>query len=67
MNQTDPALRALQYALLMAAINAARPVAAAVAPPLQAALGWPGVFVAAGGFQAAVAVLFLAAGRRERR
>ncbi len=55
MDATVPALRATHFAVLMALLNLPRAVVAPLAPALLEALGYAGLFVAAGAFQIAVA------------
>lgn len=56
MNHTEPTLRASHFAVLMALLNLPRAVAAPLAPGLLSALGYSGLFIAAGGFQVLCAV-----------
>jgi MFS family permease len=55
MDATMPALRASHFAVLMALLNLPRALVAPTAPAVLEALGYAGLFVAAGGFQVAMA------------
>jgi MFS family permease len=55
MDATVPAVRATHFAVLMALLNLPRAVVAPVAPAVLDALGYAGLFVAAGIFQVAMA------------
>lgn len=56
MDATMPALRASHFAVLMALLNLPRVVVAPAAPTVLDALGYAGLFVAAGLFQVAMTV-----------
>lgn len=55
MDATVPALRATHFAVLMALLNLPRAVVTPLAPTVLDALGYAGLFVAAGVFQVAMA------------
>jgi PAT family beta-lactamase induction signal transducer AmpG len=55
MDATIPAVRATHFTVLMALLNLPRAAVAPVAPALLDALGFPGLFVAAGVFQGVIA------------
>ena len=55
MGSTVPALRASHFAVLMALLNLPRAVVAPAAPAMLEALGYAGLFVAAGAFQLVMA------------
>jgi MFS transporter, PAT family, beta-lactamase induction signal transducer AmpG len=55
MDATLPALRATHFAVLMALLNLPRAVVAPAAPTVLDALGYAGLFMAAGAFQVAMA------------
>ncbi|MCR9165125.1 MAG: MFS transporter [Nannocystaceae bacterium] len=54
MSRVNPAFRATHYAVLMSLLNVPRVWAPTLAPDALAALGWPGVFMAAGAMQIAL-------------
>lgn len=54
MDRVNPSFRATHYAVLMSLLNLPRAWAPALAPDALEALGWPGVFVAAGALQIAL-------------
>lgn len=55
MDATVPAVRATHFAVLMALLNLPRAVATPAAPAVLEALGYAGLFLAAGAFQLAMA------------
>lgn len=55
MDATVPALRATHFAVLMALLNLPRAVVAPASPAVLDALGYAGMFLAAGAFQVAMA------------
>lgn len=57
MDLTDPVVRATQFVVFMALLNVARTVGPLVGAPLVKAVGFVGVFVAAGAFQVALAAV----------
>jgi MFS transporter, PAT family, beta-lactamase induction signal transducer AmpG len=64
MDATVPALRATHFAVLMALLNLPRAVVAPTAPAVLDALGYAGLFVAAGAFQLVMAAALRLAGPR---
>lgn len=57
MDATAPAVRATHFAALMALVNLPRAAVAPFAPAVLEALGWTGLFAAAGAFQVGIAAL----------
>jgi hypothetical protein len=64
MDATVPALRATHFAVLMALLNLPRAVVAPLAPTVLDALGYAGLFVAAGVFQVVMAAVLRRVGSR---
>ncbi len=64
MGKVDPAVRATHFAVFASLLNLPRAWAPGLAPGLLEALGWPGVFAAAGLLQIVVAAVFRAAANR---
>jgi len=57
MDHTDPRVRATQFVIFMGLLNLPRLYGAALAPGLFDVLGYAGLYLAAGGFQAAMALV----------
>jgi PAT family beta-lactamase induction signal transducer AmpG len=57
MDATVPAVRATHFAVLMALLNLPRAAVPPAAPAVLDALGWTGLFIAAGAFQVLIAAL----------
>ncbi|PRQ09919.1 MFS transporter [Enhygromyxa salina] len=55
MDQADPRARATQFVIFMGLLNLPRAYGPAAAPGLLAALGYAGLFIAAGGYQLLIA------------